>query len=134
MNSEDTTASQAAAPTAQPLSLAELDPEAASVGAALTETPGELTNPLRNVRVRLTVSLGTAELTVGELLGAKAQQVLRLDRGIEQPVDVLLEGHVVARGVLVAVDDQFGVRITELPISLDLPLGTTRPGAEPRAR
>jgi flagellar motor switch protein FliN/FliY len=59
--------------------------------------------------------VGTVEMTVGELLGAKEHQVLRLDAAVDQPVDVLLEGQVVARGVLVAVDDRFGVRITELP-------------------
>jgi flagellar motor switch protein FliN/FliY len=45
---------------------------------------------------------------------------------VDQPVDVLLEGQVVARGVLVAVDDHFGIRITELPLSLDLPIGAPR--------
>lgn len=72
-------------------------------------------NPLHHVKARLTVCVGTVEMTVGELLGAKEHQVLRLDAAVDQPVDVLLEGQVVARGVLVAVDDRFGVRITELP-------------------
>jgi flagellar motor switch protein FliN/FliY len=80
---------------------------------------GDPNSPLRHVKAKLTVCVGTVELTVGELLGAKAQQVLRLDRTVEQPVDVLLEGQIVARGMLVAVDEYFGVRITELPIALD---------------
>lgn len=83
-------------------------PELAVTAAA----PG---NPLHGIRTRLTVVLGSVDISVGELLGAKEQQVLRLDRTLEQPVDVMLEGQVVARGVLVAVGDDFGVRITELP-------------------
>jgi flagellar motor switch protein FliN/FliY len=72
-------------------------------------------NPLRHVRTRLTVCVGSAELTVGELLSAREEQVLRLDQLVEQPVDLLLEGQVVARGMLVAVGEHFGVRLTELP-------------------
>lgn len=77
-------------------------------------------NPLHQVKARLQVCVGSATLTVGELMAAKAQQVLVLDRGIAQPVDLILEGQVVARGQLVAVDDQFAVRITELPMPLNL--------------
>lgn len=84
----------------------------------LAATAAEPGNPLHGIRTRLTVVLGSVELTVGELMGAKEQQVLQLDRSIEQPVDVMLEGQVIARGLLVAVGDNFGVRITELPRSL----------------
>ena len=58
-------------------------------------------------------------ITVGELLAAKESQVLTLDRSVSQPVDLVLEGHVVARGQLVAVGSQFAVRLTELPIPLN---------------
>lgn len=83
-------------------------------------------HPLRQVKTTLQVCVGSATLTVGELLGAQEQQVLQLDRGIYQPVDLMLEGHVVARGQLVAVGDQFAVRITELPLPMDLP-GVSQP-------
>jgi flagellar motor switch protein FliN/FliY len=51
--------------------------------------------------------------------------VLVLDRSALQPVDLLLEGHVVARGQLVAVGSQFAVRLTELPVSLNTGLAGT---------
>jgi flagellar motor switch protein FliN/FliY len=57
-------------------------------------------------------------MTVGELLAARENEVLVLDRTVEQPVDLVLEGSVVARGQLVAVDGSFAVRITELPLPL----------------
>jgi flagellar motor switch protein FliN/FliY len=75
-------------------------------------------NPLHAVRTRLNVCVGDAELTVGELMSAKEHQVLVLDRGLEDPVDLVLEGKVVARGQLVAVDGHFALRITELPVAL----------------
>ena len=62
--------------------------------------------------------IGDIHLTVGELMSAREHQVLVLDRLLSQPVDVMLEGQVVARGELVAVDDQFAVRVTELPLPL----------------
>lgn len=110
------------------ITMSEIDPApgvipsaASSDAAPAASPPTAAANPLRNLKVQLTVAVGSAEVTVGELLGARAQQVLRLDRGMDQPVDVLLEGQVVARGILVAVGDQFGVRITELPVALELP-------------
>jgi flagellar motor switch protein FliN len=105
-------------PTAQVISLGDLHAEAAhrDTAARLLET----VNPLHSVRVRLRVCVGEAELTVGELLAATEHQVLVLDRDVDHPVDMLLEGKVVARGQLVAIDGCFAVRITELPLPLAL--------------
>ena len=72
-------------------------------------------NPLHQIKARLQVCIGGATITVGELMQAREHQVIKLDRALSEPVDVMLEGRVVARGELVAVDDQFAVRITELP-------------------
>lgn len=72
-------------------------------------------NPLHSIKTRLQVCVGEAVVTVGELLAAKEHQVFVLNQSVDQPVDILLEGKVVARGQLMAVDDQFAVRITELP-------------------
>lgn len=115
----------AASATAQPIALTELGAvrEESSEGPAVA-AGADLSNPLRKVRVRVTVNLGGTELTIGELLAAKAQQVLRLDQSIHEPVDVMLEGQVVARGTLVAVENSFGVQITEVPTALALPLAT----------
>lgn len=77
-------------------------------------------HPLHAVKVRLQVCVGEAEMSIGELLGARESEVLVLQRSVEQPVDLLLEGKVVARGQLVAVDGCFAVRITELPLPLTL--------------
>jgi flagellar motor switch protein FliN/FliY len=75
-------------------------------------------HPLHAVKVTLHVRVGQSAMTVGALLGARANEVLLLDRGVDDPVDLLLEDRVIARGQLVAVDGSFAVRITELPLPL----------------
>lgn len=77
-------------------------------------------HPLYQVKARLQVCVGEVTLTVGELLAARQQQVLRLDRALDQPVDLMVEGKVVARGHLVAVGNHFAVRLTELPQPMSL--------------
>lgn len=69
---------------------------------------------LDSVQVQLSVMVGEARTTVGELMGLKESSVLKIDRKADYPVDVILNGSVVARGQLVVVDDNFGVRITEI--------------------
>ena len=91
---------------------------------------GNASHPLHQVKATLQVYLGSATLTVGELMSAAKNQLLVLDRTVGQPVDLLLEGQVVARGQLVALDDRFAVRITELPLPLDLQGGSPA-GAKP---
>lgn len=70
---------------------------------------------IRNVKVKLSVRMGEAIVSVSELMHMKEEHILKLDTALDASIDVLLEGNVVARGQLVAVDDNFGVRITELP-------------------
>ena len=77
-------------------------------------------HPLHHIKTQVQVCVGQATLTVGELLGAKEHQVLPLDRTLDQPVDLMIEGKVVARGQLVALDGHFAVRISELPQPLAL--------------
>jgi flagellar motor switch protein FliN len=110
----DAPAAAAPLPTAHVISLSEIHEQEASQDPAISDR----LNPLHQIKTRLHVCVGEATVTVGELLAAKEYQVFVLDRAIDQPVDMLLEGKLVARGHLVAVDDQFAVRITELPIPL----------------
>lgn len=105
------------APTAQVIEFSELlSPNDHAQASSVLQTH----HPLHNIKTQLQVCVGKASVTVGQLLNAKEQQVLVLDRTPEQPVDLLLDGHVVARGHLVAVNGHFAVRITELPVPLAL--------------
>lgn len=101
---------------AQPIEFADIQ-EPTNEGPALVTDA----HPLHSVRVQLQVMVGRAEMTVAQLLGARENQVLVLDRAVHDPVDLTLEGRVVARGQLVAVaDGRFGMRITELPLPLKI--------------
>lgn len=100
---------------AQPLELEEVAQRSAS-GPALLREP----HPLHGVRVQLQVCIGEASMTLGELLAAREREVLVLERTLEQPVDLVLDGRVVARGELMAVDGAFAVRVTELPLPLKI--------------
>lgn len=104
-----------AALRAQPLELEEA-PAAGDPGAALLRNG----HPLHGVRVQLQVCVGEATMTLGELLAAREREVLVLERTLEQPVDLVLDGRVVARGELMAVDGAFAVRVTELPLPLKI--------------
>ena len=66
------------------------------------------------VRVRLEARLGEVSLTVEEMLALKEGSVLKLGSRLNDTVDLYLDEQLVARGEIVAVDDHFGVRITDL--------------------
>lgn len=116
------TAPEGAPMTAQRLAFSELNGPPGGDSPLASPTLGadarQPSNPLHHVKATLTVCVGTAEVRVGELLNAQEHQVIRLDRLVDGPVDILLEGAVIARGTLVAVGEHFGVRITELPFPL----------------
>jgi flagellar motor switch protein FliN/FliY len=69
---------------------------------------------LRNVELELTVELGRARMPVRALLALTSGDVIELDRHANAPVDVLVNGTLVAKGEVVVVDDEFGVRILEI--------------------
>jgi flagellar motor switch protein FliN/FliY len=68
---------------------------------------------LGKVKVRVSVQVGSAKTSIAELMALKQGAVMALDRLVDQPLDVLVDDQVVARGMLVAVDEHFGVCITE---------------------
>lgn len=69
---------------------------------------------IKDVRVKLEACVGEADLTVEDLYNLKKDSVVKLDRDALEPIDLYLDGRVVARGQLVVTGDNFGVCITEL--------------------
>ena len=69
---------------------------------------------IQNLKVKLSVGVGQVEVSVAELFGLKEGAVLKLVTLTDEPLDITLDGKVVARGELVVVGDHFGIRITEL--------------------
>src|SRR4051812_47859428 len=68
----------------------------------------------KDVQVALQARLGDASISVADLLALKAGSVVSLEARLTDLVDLHLNGAVVARGEIVAVDDHFGVRIVEI--------------------
>jgi flagellar motor switch protein FliN/FliY len=69
---------------------------------------------LHDVEMLVTAELGRAQLSVRELLGLVPGTVVELDRVAGSPIDLLVNGKLVARGEVVVIDEEFGVRITEI--------------------
>jgi flagellar motor switch protein FliN/FliY len=72
---------------------------------------------LEDVTVDVVVVLGRTRMPVRDLLALDTGAVVTLDRFAGEPLDVEVDGVVIARGEVVVVDGRFGVRITEvLPV------------------
>ncbi len=69
---------------------------------------------LHGVDMEVTVELGRARMTVRELLALTPGNVLELDRAAGSPADLLVNGRLIARGEVVVVGEDFGLRITEI--------------------
>ena len=69
---------------------------------------------LQDVDVKLTVEIGSTQLTLRELLALGETSVIELDRQANELLDVLVNGTLIGRGEVVTVGDRFGVRMTEL--------------------
>lgn len=69
---------------------------------------------LMNVSLGVSAELGRCTMRVSDVLKLGRGSVVELDRLANGPIDVLVNDRLVARGEVVAVDDRFGVRITEV--------------------
>lgn len=69
---------------------------------------------LREVVMGVSVELGRTQLTVQEILGLTPGSIVELDRAAGAPVDVLVNGTLIAHGEVVVVDEEFAVRISEV--------------------
>jgi flagellar motor switch protein FliN/FliY len=69
---------------------------------------------LMNVQLQITAELGKCKMSVEEILKLGTGSIVELDRLAGGPVDLLVNNKLVARGEVVAIDDNFGVRVTEM--------------------
>jgi flagellar motor switch protein FliN len=76
---------------------------------------------LSAVPVDLSVEIGRAHMSVGETLELREGSVVTLDRMAGEPVDLLVNGTPIARGEVVVIDEQFGLRLTQV---LAAPVGS----------
>ena len=69
---------------------------------------------LSDIPMELSVEIGRTHMTVGETLDLRVGSVVRLERQAGEPVDLLVNGTPIARGEVVVVDEQYGLRVTEI--------------------
>jgi flagellar motor switch protein FliN len=69
---------------------------------------------LSAVPVDLSVEMGRTRMTVGETLELRQGSIITLNRMAGEPVDLLVNGTPIARGEVVVIDEQFGLRVTEV--------------------
>jgi flagellar motor switch protein FliN/FliY len=97
-------AAEAQAPSAEP----------APAGAKSDRIGAENLRVLENIDVNLTVVVGNAEIKIRDLLRLSEGSVIELDRLAGDPLDILVNGTIIARGEIVMVGERFGIRFSEV--------------------
>jgi len=69
---------------------------------------------LMDVQLAMTMRFGSRQLLLREVLDLSPGAVVELDRTIQEPVDLLLDGRLVARGEVVVIDGNYGLRVTDV--------------------
>jgi flagellar motor switch protein FliN/FliY len=69
---------------------------------------------LRDVSMEVTAQIGSTRMTISELLSLNEGAVVELDRAAGAPADLLVNGHLIARGEVVVIDENFALRIVEI--------------------
>ena len=82
-----------------------------TVNSNFAPTPIDL---IADIPVRVTVELGKSRKSVSEILALSSGAVIELDKVAGEPVDILVNGKVIAHGEVVVIEENFGVRITDL--------------------
>lgn len=79
---------------------------------------------VRDIPLEVTVELGRTRLLIRDILDLTPGAIIELDKVAGEPVDLFANGMLVARGEVIVIDDNFGVRVTEIITAAD------RKGAE----
>jgi flagellar motor switch protein FliN/FliY len=115
-------AAKAANPTPAPLSApatppvpppASTPPSAAPAQTVSSQDPSNY-NRLMDVGLEVKLRFGTRQMALREVLALSAGIVIELDNALHSPVDLLLDGRLVAQGEVVVVDGKYGLRVTEV--------------------
>jgi flagellar motor switch protein FliN len=82
-------------------------------GATDPASPADLSR-LNEIPMELSVEIGRTHMTVGETLDLRVGSVVALERLAGETADLLVNGSAIARGEVVVIDEQYGLRITEI--------------------
>lgn len=104
---------QAKQKPAEPVNVAPVEFEAFSEPQHSTSQLGNL-DMLMDIPLSITVELGRTQRSVKEVLELSAGSVIELDKLAGEPVDILVNKRIVAKGEVVVIDENFGVRVTDI--------------------
>ncbi|WP_110687270.1 flagellar motor switch protein FliN [Salinicola aestuarinus] len=71
-------------------------------------------NMIMDIPVKLSVELGRTRITIKQLLELAQGSVVELDGLAGEPMDILINGYLIAQGEVVVVEDKYGIRVTEI--------------------
>lgn len=99
------------APKAQPATFTDFQ---SSTGPAKGAAGGHDLNMILDIPVQLTVELGRTRIPIKHILQLAQGSVVELDALAGEPMDVLVNGFLIAQGEVVVVNDKFGIRLTDI--------------------
>ena len=79
-----------------------------------TMAPGNDLNMILDIPVQLTVELGRTRIPIKHILQLAQGSVVELETLAGEPMDVLVNGFLIAQGEVVVVNDKFGIRLTDI--------------------
>ena len=82
--------------------------------ATTASTAGNDINMILDIPVQLTVELGRTRIPIKHILQLAQGSVVELDAMAGEPMDVLVNGYLIAQGEVVVVNDKFGIRLTDI--------------------
>ena len=83
-------------------------------GSAASAAGGKDLNLILDIPVQLTVELGRTRIPIKNILHLAQGSVVELDTVAGEPMDVLVNGYLIAQGEVVVVNEKFGVRLTDI--------------------
>jgi flagellar motor switch protein FliN len=86
----------------------------ASLGPGGTGGAGNDINMILDIPVQLTVELGRTKIPIKHILQLAQGSVVELETLAGEPMDVLVNGYLIAQGEVVVVNDKFGIRLTDI--------------------
>lgn len=89
-------------------------PSFANFTPTLGAGPGNDINMILDIPVQLTVELGRTRIPIKNILQLAQGSVVELDALAGEPMDVLVNGYLIAQGEVVVVNDKFGIRLTDI--------------------
>ena len=94
-----------------------LAPEASEDTAVGSEAKGldaDKLKVLENIEVDMSIEVGRTEISIRDLLRLNEGSVVELDRLAGEPLDILINGTMIAKGEVVMVGERFGIRFSEI--------------------